>query len=77
MKCNGKCYLAKKLREQEKEQSPSSGNQKISPVIQLFFAEAKFELTNRFGNTYQTHYQPYNDLQTVRTTSCIFHPPNS
>lgn len=77
MHCNGKCYLAKKLREEEKQQSPASGNQKISLALQLYFAENKLEIASLFGHTYHFHYNRYNELLTVRISNYIFHPPKA
>lgn len=77
MHCNGKCFLAKKLREEQKQESTVPANYKVSPVLQLFFPQRGLEFACHFNDIHKPIYQRYNELQTVRKSNYIFHPPNA
>lgn len=74
MHCNGKCYLSKKIKEQEKQdqQVPVSKNEQFS--IQPFFVPAPFILANA-GREIRVKYFIRNDHAIASVSSAIFHPP--
>ena len=74
MHCNGKCYLSKKLKEQEKQdqQVPVSKNEQFS--IQPFFVPAPFLLANT-STAIKIKYFIKNDHAIASASHAIFHPP--
>jgi hypothetical protein len=74
MHCNGKCYLSKKLKEQEKQdqQVPVSKNEQFA--IQPFFVPAPFLLANT-GTSIKIKYFIKNDHAIASFSHAIFHPP--
>lgn len=74
MQCNGKCYLSKKLKEQENQdqQVPVSKNEQFN--IQPFFVPAPFLLVNT-GTAIKMKYFIKNDQAVASFSHSIFHPP--
>lgn len=74
MKCNGKCYLSKKLKEQENndEQVPISKNQKID--IQPFLLAESIVMVEE-NNTKRILFFNRNDREINSVHGTIFHPP--
>ena len=74
MNCNGKCYLVKQLKEQQKqEQSPAS--KKDSPEVNLFLTTQEYNYDVVHINSKKCYYT-LNDLKTVSFPRAIFHPPS-
>lgn len=73
MHCNGKCYLNKKLKEEEKQRVPVS--QKATPEIQLFIVNNSVEISTNISILNLSPYEWYNTLGTVSHPHSIFHPP--
>jgi hypothetical protein len=74
MHCNGKCYLSKKLMEEEKQQAP--GSQKTIPEIQLFFINAPgTEIASRQGDEINATYGRHHLALTASYSRNIFRPP--
>jgi len=75
MHCEGKCCLARKLKEQEKQdqQAPNSRKEKFD--IQPFFLPKQLSLVNiRFSHNVE--YPTTEDLINSSFHHSIFHPPN-
>ena len=75
MHCNGKCYLEKKLKDQEKQnQTPVSKTEKFD--VQPFFIPQVTSLKNTV-TILKPHYFIRNEkpISTFRTS--IFHPPSA
>lgn len=74
MKCNGKCYLSKKLKEQQKsdQQAPVNKNQKVD--IQPFLVAGSIVMAN--GNAIKKIlFFNRNDMEMDSFPGTIFHPP--
>ena len=76
MQCNGKCYLSKKLKEQENQdqQVPVSKNEQFN--IQPFFVPAPFLLMNT-SITIKVKFFIKNDQAIASFPEAIFHPPTA
>ena len=75
MHCNGKCYLSKKLKQQEKQdQSPVSRTEKFE--AQPFFVPNVFLLKNTFI-VLQPHYFIKDENIVSSAPHSIFHPPSA
>ena len=74
MHCNGKCYLSKKIKEQEKQdqQSPVTRNEKFDMVP--FFVPKPFILKEPITVS-QSQYFIKNENGTLSLHSSIFHLP--
>lgn len=74
MHCDGKCYLSKKIKDQEKQdqQSPSSKNERFD--VAPYFVPKLFTLKNTFTVS-KSHYFIRNENGTISFHSSIFHPP--
>lgn len=75
MHCDGKCYLSKKIKEQEKQdqQSPSSKNERFD--VAPYFVPKVFSLKNTV-TVYKPQYIIRNENATLSFHSSIFHPPS-
>lgn len=71
MHCNGKCYLAKKLNQQD-QQAPAAKNLKFD--IQPFFVPNAFKLTT-INLSEKINYYTVNDFTIATLPHVIFHPP--
>lgn len=75
MHCNGKCYLAKKLKDQEKQnQSPVSKTEKFD--LQPFFIPESFSLKNAV-TVFKPQYFTKNEKSVSTFRASIFHPPSA
>jgi hypothetical protein len=76
MHCNGKCYLAKKLREQEKQdqQLPASKNEKFDIIP--FFVPTGFVIANNFCLIKIKFFNRKENINPSFPRS-IFHPPST
>jgi hypothetical protein len=75
MHCNGKCYLSKKLKQQEKQdQSPVSRTEKFD--AQPFFVPNVFSLKNTY-TVLQHHYFIQDENSVSSFPRFIFHPPTA
>jgi len=74
MNCNGKCYLAMKIQEQEKQdqQAPSSMKEKFE--IQQFYLPQEITLVSFHGSA-EVRYYYINDSFTSAYHPSVFHPP--
>ena len=74
MHCNGKCYLSKKLKQQDQGQTPASRPEKFD--IQPFFVPKVFLLKNSYTVLQYCHF--IQDENSVSSFSrLIFHPPTA
>jgi hypothetical protein len=73
MHCNGKCYLSKKLQQDEKNQA--AGNQRTIPEIQLYVKDSHTGLTAPAPRELSTTYCTYSQSSTSITQANIFRPP--
>lgn len=75
MGCKGKCYLSKKLKEQEKQeqQTPVSKTEKFD--VAPFFLPKPFLLENTVANL-KTEFFIKNDGIISSFPVAIFHPPS-
>ena len=76
MGCNGKCYLSKKLKEQEKQdqQAPVSKTEKFD--IAPFFVPKTFLLENPVSNLKMEFFIKDDNIVSTFHSS-IFHPPSA
>ena len=76
MHCDGKCYLSKKIKDQEKQdqQSPVSRNDKFDMVP--FFVPKPFTIKNSLTIS-KLRYFIRNENSTLSFHSSIFHPPTA
>ncbi|HZW66162.1 MAG TPA: hypothetical protein VFF23_10765 [Hanamia sp.] len=74
MHCNGKCYLSKKITEQQKkDHSPVSTTEKFD--VQVYFLPVKIEVPTSFIILSKTtHLIQKPDLASAKVHS-LFHPP--
>jgi hypothetical protein len=74
MHCNGKCYLSKKLKEQEKQdqQAPTSKKERLEVVP--FFLPKQFSFAVVSISTRQEYYVTDDPVSSAFLCS-IFHPP--
>lgn len=74
MNCHGKCYLSKKLKEQEQNQTPASTNDKfeilpfIMPVTVAIFSESDLQ---------KVKHLTVDETTVFSFHSAIFHPPTA
>lgn len=75
MHCNGKCYLSKKLKEQQKQdqQAPVTRDEKFDMVP--FFVPKLFILKELISRS-DSQYFIKNENCTFSFHSSIFHPPS-
>lgn len=75
MHCNGKCYLFKKLKEQQNQdqQSPVTRNEKFDIIP--FFIPKPFILKEPIM-VFKSQYFIKNENRTFSFHSSIFHPPS-
>ncbi|MEO6905638.1 MAG: hypothetical protein ABI148_04710 [Ginsengibacter sp.] len=75
MHCNGKCYLTKKLKDQEKQnQSPVSKTEKFD--VQPFFIPQIISLKNTV-TIVKPQYFNKNEKSISAFLTSIFHPPSA
>ena len=76
MHCNGKCYLTKKLKQQEKQdqQAPAAKNLKFD--IQPFFIPDPL-VFSQINATVKTNYFIKNVFTIASFPHVIFHPPTA
>lgn len=74
MHCNGKCYLTKKLNQQEQgDQSPASRTDKFD--VQPFFVPEGFLIANTFTD-FHPKYLIKDEIIVNTFHRSIFHPPS-
>ncbi|HXS36434.1 MAG TPA: hypothetical protein VN721_07015 [Flavipsychrobacter sp.] len=77
MKCCGKCYLKKKLANQEKQdQLPTSRNSK-DKQIELFYSYTKPEVVHFSFPENASRYFSHNELLTISVSHTVFRPPTA
>jgi len=76
MHCNGKCYLAKRIREQENpdRQSPTSKNDRFD--VAPFFVPKPFKIEYTFSDR-KSLFIIMNDGSLSTFHRSIFHPPSA
>ena len=75
MHCNGKCYLTKKLKDQEKQnQSPVSKTEKFD--VQPFFVPQIISVKNTVP-IFKPQYFIRNEKPISSLPTSIFHPPSA
>lgn len=74
MHCNGKCYLAKQLKQQEKQEQQSPNPMKEKFDVQPFFLPNDLVFTSiRFTAKLKYHFTK--ETISSRDPAPIFHPP--
>jgi len=76
MHCNGKCYLAKKLKEQEKQDQQASNSKREKFEMQSFFLPNDFGFSNVQFSTIPKYYITYN-IRILTFPRSVFHPPSA
>jgi hypothetical protein len=74
MHCNGKCYLAKKLNDEGKSQSPASKTERLD--VTPFFVPSSFSLPD-FTQLKKSKYFIINEKEVSTFSPFIFHPPTA
>jgi hypothetical protein len=74
MKCNGKCYLVKKLNEQQNQESPNTVPQNQKFEIQSYIVPHSLTLV-RLISKEKTPFFIKDDLTISTLPHSIFHPP--
>jgi hypothetical protein len=78
MHCNGKCYLAKKLLKESKEQGSKSPNDKKErQIVDLFFVQASLPTTLFASAIVKDKSGRYMAFMPVPVHPSIFHPPTA
>lgn len=73
MHCNGKCYLAKQLKEQQKqEQAPTAKKDKTEVI--LFISQEEGSPCAAGYSSIKKYFTP-NDVRLVSFPRSVFHPP--
>jgi hypothetical protein len=75
MHCNGKCYLAKQLKEQEQQEHQSHAPKKEQFEIQLFFSTLVYSLVGIQGIPGLEYFEPAEKTLSANPRS-VFHPPS-
>ena len=76
MHCNGKCYLARQLKEQQKqEQTPLS--KKGNSEIPLFLVNQEYNYKSAQFNLNKSYPALNNNVKPVSFPRSIFHPPGA
>jgi len=74
MHCNGKCYLARQLKEQEKQDQQAPNPKKEKFEIQPFFLPEQFIFEKiQFSTKVKYHYTE--ELIRLAFLRSVFHPP--
>ncbi|MBL6446716.1 hypothetical protein JMN32_10360 [Fulvivirga sp. 29W222] len=74
LKCNGKCYLAKKLKKAKKQQEDQTAELRQVSLALAVTALATFTF-NTFAEEPLQHFGEVNNLYNFHFLSEIFHPP--
>ena len=74
MHCNGKCYLSKKLKQQDQDQSPMSRVEKFD--VQPFFVPTAFSLDANL-KVLPLHFFTENEDAISCVLPAPFHPPTA
>lgn len=75
MQCNGKCYLAKQLKEQQKEDHQVPINKKAKIEIQLFNFSESSQLSICTGAG-KAQYSSASVMPLSAFPRSVFHPPS-
>jgi hypothetical protein len=74
MNCNGKCYLEKKIKEQEKQDQQTPATQNIKFDIQPFFVPKPFRFEAK-SSLIKIDFFIKNDLTIISFPHIILRPP--
>ena len=74
MHCNGKCYLAKQLKEKEQQNKQAPDGKKGSLEINIYMAFA-LPVSTFFVQKLKTEYNTVEDLKVFSFPHYVFHPP--
>lgn len=74
MHCNGKCYLAKQLKEEQKQEQQAPVTKKYKIDVQLFNLSEPLQLSNCTRDNPIQHIAAY-VLELSSFHPSIFHPP--
>ena len=74
MHCNGKCYLAKQLKEQEKQDQQAPVAKKFKIEVQLFNLSEPLQI-NICKQGGKAEYLPLHPLPLSSFPHSVFHPP--
>ena len=75
MHCNGKCFLAKKLREQEQQEQQSPAPKKEQFEFQLYCSMLVYHIASQQQNAKAEHFGPAQKSLATFPRS-VFHPPS-
>ena len=75
MNCCGKCCLKKKLVNDEKDQSPSSGSQRGKEEVTLYYSPFSIEVVTYATTTIITEYSSYTAPLVSSSPGALLRPP--
>ena len=75
MKCHGKCFLSKKLKEQQKRDDQSSNTRQDKSEFQLYFLPDE-TIYDDVIISYKKKYAISNDELNSFYFNSVFHPPS-
>lgn len=76
MHCNGKCYLARKLKEEEKQEQQAPVPKKEKFEVQPYFLPTQLSFVNVHTTT-ELNYCYTEKLDPSFFFSSVFHPPSA
>lgn len=74
MHCNGKCHLAKEMKEQEKHQKAPWSNTVEKSELMLFCQENVSPVVST-PKMIKSEFPAYEDVLTAGFKTIVFHPP--
>jgi hypothetical protein len=74
--CNGKCYLAKKLKEEERQEQKSSAPKREKIEVQLFYDVQCFNLAIFRSYSKVEYFKPA-ERKLPAFSLPVFHPPTA
>ena len=75
MNCCGKCCLKKKLVNDEKDQSPSSGSQRGKEEVTLYYSPFSIQVVSYQLSVVPTDYPTYTDPVVSSSPGALLRPP--
>jgi hypothetical protein len=73
--CNGKCQLAKKLTEDQKENAPDNNQGKLKFAEVIFYLDQSLQHLSLLENVACPYHNRYFDKKYTAPYYSIFHPP--
>lgn len=73
--CNGKCYLAKKLKKADQAEDKSAGSNQKQKVEVYLYCQALFQLPEVLPAVLDASATPYPFSHSSQALISVFHPP--